>query len=174
MKNLVNFTVGNDDDKVVKEYTFERVGSKLVITEADVAKNKGDAQTVTTTKIAQFDKTTVEISVGSLRKTMKIVLAILVILVGVGVICLSFLKDTICQSGKLAGIASVFPWLCYIVGGFVVIAGLCWFISGVARKKKVVFTEIDVKCDGEIFESVRFRDNPQGEIASNIIDFFRG
>ncbi len=173
MKNLVNFTVGNDDDKLLKEYTFERVGSKLVITEADVVKNKGDAQTVTTTKIAEFDKVTVEVSVGSLRKTMKIVLAILVTLIGIGVICLSFLKDSICQ-GNLSSISTVFPWLCYIVGGFIVIAGLCWFISGIARRKKVVFTQIDVKCDGEIFEMVRFKDNPQGEIATNIIDFFRG
>lgn len=173
MKNLVNFTVGNEGDKLVTDYTFERTDTRLVITEAEVAPKRGDSKTTTVTKIVDWDKTSIEVSVGKLRKSAKVVLAILVILVGAAIIGASFLKDMVCV-GVLAAVAEAYPWVCYFVGGFVVIAGICWLITGILRRKKAAFTEILVKSNGEVVESLKFNDTPEGEIASNLIEFFRG
>ncbi|GEM_PF-6010390 len=172
MTNLVNFTVGNEDDKITVDYTFEKTEKKLIITEAEVTPKKGDSTTNTVTKIYPVDRVSVEVGIGKMKKAAKILGSIIVILIGILVAAVSLLSDKICV-GKLASAATIFPYVCYGVGGLLIVVGIIMFIAGLLRRKKKNLTTLIVKDAGEVVEKITFRDTPECEIATNLINLFK-
>lgn len=172
MTNLVNFIVGNEDDKITVDYTFEKTEKKLIITEAEVGNKKGDSTTNTITKIYPIDRVSVEVGVGKMKKAAKVLSAILIFLIGIGIAALSLVSDKICV-GKLASMATVFPYVCYGVGGLLVVVGIIMFIAGLLRRKKKNLTTLIVKDEGDVVEKITFKDTPECEIATNLINLFK-
>lgn len=166
----VNFTVSGEGK--VTEYTFKCEGDRLSIVSYEPPIGDGDTRSSTETQILPMSSTKANVIVEKEKKNPKIILSILVMLAGIVVAVMSMFGSEIAR-GPLSRFLPVWPMLCYGVGGFIIIAGIFWFIYGLMQAKKSTLTTINITSKGELVKTVQFLDNKNADIANAVINFFK-
>lgn len=166
----VNFSVTGEGK--VTEYTYTNEGDKLYIVSHVPPVGDGDTESSTETQVLKMSSTKASITVSREKKVAKVIFSIFVLLVGVAALVASFIPDLLCR-GPLRRFEPIWPYLCYAIGGFIILCGIILFIQGCLRARKRVMTHIVITNKGDEVQNIEFLDNKKADIANAVIKFFK-